>query len=219
MKTMIFCELTMDGKLTTGQNVTSKKMLSILNHQERNYIQKIRSKYDAIMVGKNTVVIDNPFLTNRYKKSKKLTRVIPTTSLNISLASNIFIDDNPTIIVTTKEQSQNAAIQKIQGLGKECICLGKNKVDFASLFTYLESRGIKSIIIEGGGELNCQLLEQNLVDCIEILFLPIIVGGDKIPSFAGNQRVLENYAYKIAKIKKFENMVSIKYEKDTKNGK
>lgn len=55
------------------------------------------------MVGKNTILTDNPFLTNRYEENKNPIRIIPTTTLDIPLDCNVLSDQGKTIIVTTEK--------------------------------------------------------------------------------------------------------------------
>lgn len=68
-------------------------------------------------------------------------------------------------------------IEQIRTSGKEVLFAGTQSVDFKLLFPVLESRGIKHIMVEGGGQLNWHMFNLNLVDEIILMQLPIIIGG------------------------------------------
>lgn len=70
------------------------------------------------MVGKNTILTDNPFLTNRYEENKNPIRIIPTTTLDIPLDSNVLSDEGRTIIVTTEKGRDEYKIKQIRERGR-----------------------------------------------------------------------------------------------------
>lgn len=60
MKVTMFCQTTIDGKLSLGRGISSKEILSLLDEEDKRYIHSFRGKVDGIMVGKSTLQIDNP---------------------------------------------------------------------------------------------------------------------------------------------------------------
>jgi 5-amino-6-(5-phosphoribosylamino)uracil reductase len=70
-------------------------------------------------------------------------------------------------------------VDQIRAQGKEVIFSGVDRVDFKQLFPLLEARGIKHIMVEGGGHLNWQVFNLDLVDEIMLMQLPIIIGGSE----------------------------------------
>lgn len=216
MKVSIISELSIDGKMTVNQGQTSRSLLEMLSDEELKYLHSFRQNADAIMVGKNTLCIDNPQLTARYGFNKKLLRIVPSSTLNLSLDLKIFIDENPTLIVAPKKQKDNPKVKEIKALGKECLLIGQDKVDFKELFEVLQNNRINNIIVEGGGILNWQLLRDGLVDEIVIIQIPIIVGGCNVTSFAEGKKE-EGFIVKgfnLVNFKKFKNMFVATYKKD-----
>lgn len=178
MKVTLFSQVSIDGKLALGSGNSSKELFNLLDDDDKRFIHEFRGKVDGIMVGKKTIDIDNPFLTNRYEENKSPVRIVPTSTMDLDLSSNIFTDSEKTIVVTIEEQKNNPKADLIRGLGKVCVVFGEDKVDFKKFFEYLEKEfNISSIMLEGGGYLNWTLFEQDLIDEIILMQLPVIIGG------------------------------------------
>lgn len=216
MKVTIISELSIDGKMTVNKGQTSRTLLEMLNDEELKFLHSFRQKADAIMVGKNTLCIDNPQLTARYGFTKKLLRIVPSTTLDLPLNLKIFVDEYPTLIVTPKMQKNNPKVKEIKALGKECLLIGQDEVNFRELFKVLQNHNINSIIVEGGGILNWQLLCAGLVDEIIIIQIPIIVGGCNVTSFAEGKKDEEFIVkeFRLVDFKKFKNMCATTYKRD-----
>ncbi|MNN20412.1 2,5-diamino-6-ribosylamino-4(3H)-pyrimidinone 5'-phosphate reductase [compost metagenome] len=117
-------------------------------------------------------------LTNRYEENNNPLRIIPTTHMDMSLDSHVLSDDGRTLIVTTENGKNPEMISILKDRNKDVLICGEDKVDFVKLFRELEDHyDVHSIMIEGGGFLNWNVLDQDLVDEIIIMQLPIIIGG------------------------------------------
>lgn len=184
MKVQIFSEVTLDGKLSMKKNYSSKNLLDNLNENEMRFIHDCRGKVDGILIGRNTVTIDDPSLTNRFGSGKQPDRIVISNSLSFTFNESIFKNDAHTIIVTSEKKLKHPAVDTIYQLGHECIFVGGDFVDFGVLFQRLENeKGYESIMIEGGGTVINNVLELNLVDEIIILRLPIITFQNNAPNF------------------------------------
>ena len=129
---IIVSELTLDGKLTLYRGASSKELMSLMDEEAYRYLHEVRSKVDAIMVGCETIRTDNPSLTVRYVKGKNPIRIIPCSTANIPLDSNVLSKEAHTIIVTTKRAPEEK-IQKLKDMGIEVIIAGDYLVDFELL--------------------------------------------------------------------------------------
>ncbi|MDZ5001254.1 riboflavin biosynthesis protein RibD, partial [Clostridium perfringens] len=130
MKVTLFSQVSIDGKLALGSGNSSKELFNLLDDDDKRFIHEFRGKVDGIMVGKKTIDIDNPFLTNRYEENKSPVRIVPTSTMDLDLSSNIFTDSEKTIVLTIEEQKNNPKADLIRGLGKVCVVFGEDKVDF-----------------------------------------------------------------------------------------
>jgi diaminohydroxyphosphoribosylaminopyrimidine deaminase/5-amino-6-(5-phosphoribosylamino)uracil reductase len=172
--------MSLDGKIAT----CSGESKWITSEESRGDSQKLRNRLHSIMVGVNTVIVDDPFLTCRINEEKKLIRIIVDTNLRIPLGSNVVKNnDNLTIIATTFEADENKK-QTLRGLGVKVVEVSKfnNKVNLNELMEKLGQEGIDSILIEGGGTLNFSALEEKIVDKVIFYIAPKILGGENSKS-------------------------------------
>jgi 2,5-diamino-6-(ribosylamino)-4(3H)-pyrimidinone 5'-phosphate reductase len=176
LKVIINSAMTLDGKIssyTGNSRISSKKDLV--------RVHKLRSKVDAIVVGINTVLIDNPMLTVRFIRRKNRscpTRIIIDSYCRIPLDSKILKTAGTikTIIVVTKQASKDT-IEKIKKLGAHVIIIGSKLINLKKLFNMLYKMGYRKILIEGGGELNWSCLHDGIVNELIITIAPIVLGG------------------------------------------
>ncbi len=183
---IIVSEVTVDGKLTLYRGASSKELMTLMDQEAYRYLHEIRAKVDGIMVGCETVRTDNPSLTVRYVEGKNPIRIIPCSTANVPLDANIFSPDAKTIIVTTKRAPEER-IRKIRDKGAEIIFAGEDLVDFEELLPILYSRGINSLMVEGGSSINWEFIRRGFVDEVRLIHLPVIVGGENVPTLVGGE--------------------------------
>jgi len=204
--------ISIDGKIAThlGDSKLSSKKDKIRLH-------KLRSKVDAILVGKNTVLRDDPLLTVRYVKGKNPVRIILDSQGAISTHSKILqtCDKVPTIIAVSKKIS-NQKLKKLKKFPVEIIITGENSVDIKSLMNNLSKRKIKTILIEGGGTVNWEFIHNNMFDEIFITITPFIIGGTDAVTLVqgkGFDKIVKSPRLRLNTIKKLENYLVLHYTK------
>jgi len=179
-----------DGKIATRRGesrwITCKK--------SREFVHKLRNESDAIMVGINTIIKDNPRLTSRLKsiKGKNPKRIIVDSFLKIPLKAKVLnSNDADTYIVTTKDASKRKR-SLLQKKGIKILLINKKqgRVDLQKLMVELGKLNITSLLIEGGGEINASALKEGLVDKAMFFISPIIIGGKEAPSPVGGEGFL-----------------------------
>ncbi len=178
-------EVTVDGKLTVTKGASSKLLMQFMSHEAEVLLHRIRAESDAIMVGANTIRIDNSFLTVRHVPGKNPIRVIPTSRAQISPDANVLSDDSQTIIAVS-EAADPDRISALTQKGALIEIAGKERVDLSLLLNRLYSdHGIKRLMIEGGSTLNGEMFSLGLIDEIVLIHLPFIAGGTDTPSLVG----------------------------------
>jgi len=204
--------ISIDGKIATrlGDSKLSSK-------KDRIRLHRLRSKVDAILVGKNTVLRDDPLLTVRYTKGKNPTRIILDSQGTISVNSKILQTCNkiPTIIAVSKKISKTN-LQKLKKFPVEIIVTGKNSVNIKSLMNNLSKRNINTVMVEGGGTVNWQFIQNNLFDEILITITPFIIGGTNAIAFVqgrGFDKIIESPKLRLNTIKRLENYLVLHYRK------
>ena len=201
-----------DGKIATragDSNLSSK--------QDKVRLHKLRSKVDAILVGKNTVLLDNPLLTVRYARGKNPIRIILDSKGTISKKSKILqtSDKIPTIIAVSKTISKSN-YDKLCKFPVEIITAGKNSVDIKLLLKKLSNKKINTILVEGGGTVNWEFIKHNLFDELIITLSLFLIGGNDAISFVqgkGFEKISNSPNLRLKSIKRLKNHVVLYYVK------
>lgn len=217
MKVTVFSQISIDGKLTLGQSASSKPLFQRFNDEDMRFIHKFRGEVDAIMVGRNTIATDDPQLTNRYEVGRDPIRIIPTTSLDLDISAKVLSSPGQTIIVTADRARDHKMVEQIRAQGKEVLFAGAESVDFKRLFSMLEARGLKHIMVEGGGQLNWQVFDLDLVDEIILMQLPIIIGGADTATLsdgAGYRSIEMTKSFKLHSFEARENYNFIHFKRE-----
>ncbi|MFQ5887481.1 MAG: 2,5-diamino-6-(ribosylamino)-4(3H)-pyrimidinone 5'-phosphate reductase [Candidatus Hydrothermarchaeales archaeon] len=165
--------MTLDGKISSKKHDSK---ISCPEDLER--VHRIRGGVDGIMVGINTVLIDDPRLTVHKIKNEGQNpiRIIVDSRARVPLDARVLNDDAETIICVSKRASSEK-LEKIESKGAKVIVCGVERVDLKCLMGMLYNMEIKRILLEGGGTLNWGMLEEGLVDEVRVAVCPRIVGG------------------------------------------
>ena len=163
------CAMSLDGFIGKPG-----KRIRFSNQKDKKRVHNMRARHDAIMVGINTVLTDNPHLTVRHAKGRNLVRVIVDSRGRTPLASRVLDGKAKTVIAVSKK----AAKVKIKRLSDKAdvIVAGKSKVDLKKLMSSLYTRKIKTLLLEGGGTLNRSMLNEKLVDEVYLTIAPVLLG-------------------------------------------
>ena len=169
-KVIINAAMSVDGKIA----LVGGKRIKISDEDDFKRVHEMRASVDAILVGINTILKDDPKLTvkEKYvKNAKNPVRVILDSKLKISHNARVLNNMAKTIIATT----ENA---KHIELNAEIIRCGKGKVDLKCLLNELWKRGIRSVMVEGGGTVISSFLREKLVDELNVFVGSLVIGGD-----------------------------------------
>ncbi len=164
-----------DGKIATRTG--DSKWVS--GEKSRLLVHRMRSEFDAVMVGAGTVKMDDPRLTARTKGAHQPMRIIVDSDLCLDTKARFMRNPESVIIATTehaKKQKKNA-VSRFESLGARLLFCGKHDVDLKALMRKLGKLGIQSVLLEGGSELNGSAMEAKIVDKIYFFIAPKIVGG------------------------------------------
>jgi endonuclease-3 len=168
----------LDGKIAT--NSGDSKWIS--NEKALKFTHELRANNDAILVGINTVLTDNPTLNTRLVKGKSPIRIILDSSLKTPLNSTIVktAKDIKTIIFTTT--SNQTKIKTLSNKNIEIIQIKSKKIELKYVLKILSEKNIKTLLVEGGSKIISSFLKEKLVDKIYIIIAPILIGNDGIPA-------------------------------------
>ena len=201
-----------DGKIAT-KNGDSK----LSSSEDLKRVHKLRSQVDAILVGKNTVLRDNPLLTVRKVKGKNPIRIIVDSKGTIPSKTRILQTSKsiPTIIAVSKSISKSN-LEKLKKFPVEIIISGTSNVNLKSLLRILYKKKISKILVEGGGTINWEFIKNNLFDELFITVSPYIIGCSDSISFAegtGFSKVLDSPKLSLKSIRRLKNHLVLYYVK------
>jgi diaminohydroxyphosphoribosylaminopyrimidine deaminase/5-amino-6-(5-phosphoribosylamino)uracil reductase len=181
--TIIKCAATLDGRIATRTGNSRW----VTGEESRKFVHRLRHAVDAIMVGINTVVKDDPSLTTRLenrpegRKALDPVRIVLDTHLRIAEQAKLLrLDsDSDTIIITGHSVSEDKKA-RIEQRGARVIesPVKDGLIDLDMLMDPLGALGITSLLIEGGSRVIASALSAGIVDKIFFFFAPKILGGD-----------------------------------------
>ena len=181
--TQLKLAMSLDGKIATKRG--DSKWIS--GEQSREEVHRMRGRFASVLVGSNTVIVDDPRLTVRHVSGKNPIRIVLDQHGLIPITSRIFHSEERTIVVTGAMPAKSEA--RIKKLGKEVWRVPDDRgyIDLGSLLQRLGKEGIDSVLVEGGGETAASILRAGLVDKIVFFVAPIIIGGRAaIPAVGGD---------------------------------
>ncbi len=192
--------LTLDGKTATATGDSRW----ITGEEARRHVHKLRAEHDALMVGVETVLADDPQLTCRLPRSAgDPLRVVVDSRLRTPLDAQLFRLQStaPTLIATIRQDA--ALLAPFRALGAELVFCREagGRVDLADLLAQLGKRGIQSLLVESGGVLAGELLRQGLIDRLVLFYGAKLVGGEGRSPFAGSGAGKMSEAIRLREIK------------------
>lgn len=184
--------MTLDGKLATATGESRW----ITGWSSRQEVHQLRRSVDAVLIGVDTVLVDDPSLTARtgprLKKlaSRQPLRIVVDSRLRTPFKAQVLTqqDKAKTIIATTAAvpAARRSVLQK-EGIGILTLPALQGRVSLAALLKQLGRRGITSLLVEGGSEVNAAMLKAKLVDHIRLYIAPLLLGGQNAKSVIGGE--------------------------------
>jgi len=170
-----------DGKLAWADRTGGKRWIS--NQLSRKDVQKLRRRVQAILVGINTVLADDPLLTVRAARGKNPVRIVLDSKLRIPLDCQLLATAGkvPVLILTSLStvQANPRAADQIRKKGAELLIFpdtpGRSNLHF--LMEQLSQRGISQLLVEGGPTVISSFLMLDLADEINIYIAPMLMGS------------------------------------------
>lgn len=175
--------MSLDGKIA-GRH---KKQTEIAPNDDKEMLYEGRVRADAVMIGGNTLLQDDPGLTVKSAKRQKerLKKGKSKEPIKVAIISNVsklktsgdfFNKGKAEKIIFTTKKSPARKVQALQKICRVYVC-GDKQVNLKKVVAKLHNIGIKSLMIEGGGELIYSMFKNNLVDEINLKIGNLIIGG------------------------------------------
>lgn len=176
--------MSLDGKIATHTGDSKW----ITGPEARAAVQKMRRECDAVMVGINTVLADDPQLTARDEMGAPLPsqplRVVLDSHCRTSPAARLLREPGKTLIFTSPDTPQEL-LDQLTNAGTEVFSIAKGTsggLDLRAVLAELGRRDLVSLLVEGGGMVLGSLFDAGLVDKVHAFVAPVIIGGNQSAS-------------------------------------
>ncbi len=184
---MLKVAMSLDGMMATEEGESQW----ITGERARAAGQFLRLIADAVLVGVNTVLADDPRLTCRLVDSKRLLRVVLDSALRIKPTARIFTEPGRVLIFTASQQERK--IRRLEKCGAEVVRVReekKGRLSWQDILNELFHRQIMAVLIEGGATVVSSALESGVVDKAYFFQSPKVLGPGKLFSGGMNSRTL-----------------------------
>jgi diaminohydroxyphosphoribosylaminopyrimidine deaminase/5-amino-6-(5-phosphoribosylamino)uracil reductase len=193
--------LTLDGRITTG----SGDSRWITQASARKQVHRLRYGYDAILIGIETVLKDNPSLNVRWTRRNEITKVILDSRLRTPGHAKLFTSSDRVIIFHSRRTAGN----RVASLAKKAELIkvpGKDGLlDWEEILDRLGQLNVTSLIIEGGSRVAASALQSGMVQKINFFYGPKIIGSGSRPGIGdlGIDRLTDTVKWEIHRIRRF----------------
>ncbi|MDE3162528.1 MAG: bifunctional diaminohydroxyphosphoribosylaminopyrimidine deaminase/5-amino-6-(5-phosphoribosylamino)uracil reductase RibD [Acidobacteriota bacterium] len=181
--------MTLDGRIAPPAGMHAKREpYWITCEAARAAVQTLRWQADAALTGVDTVLADDPMLTDRsgLRRRRPLLRVVLDSALRMPLDSKMVRGaQNDVVVFTVSKDETRAEALRARGVRVEVLQADGGRVPLDRVLEKLGAEGILSMLTETGTRLNTALLAANLVDRVHLFVSPQIMGSDAVPAFRG----------------------------------
>jgi len=181
--------MTLDGRIgpPPGRH-TAREPYWITSEAARLAVQPLRWQADAALTGVDTVLADDPQLTDRsgLRRRRPLLRVVLDSALRMPLDSKMVATAHDDVVIFTVSKDEARARELTsRGVRVEVLPAEAGRVPLPRVLSKLGEEGILTLLTETGTRLNTALLAGGLVDRVHLFVSPQILGSDAIPAFRG----------------------------------
>jgi diaminohydroxyphosphoribosylaminopyrimidine deaminase/5-amino-6-(5-phosphoribosylamino)uracil reductase len=178
--------ITLDGRIAD----VDRRSQWITGEAARRHAHRLRSEADAIVVGVETVLEDDPRLTVRLDTPwpREPYRVVVDSRARTPDAAQILSAGTPArtvVAIGAAAAADRVTALRARGVTVASCAGAAGRVDLAALLRWLAEREVRSVLVEGGGEVHAGFLDAGLVDRVAVFVAPLLLGGRTAPSLVG----------------------------------
>lgn len=175
------CAMTLDGNIAT---VTGESRW-ISCEESRKYVHRMRARMDAVMVGVDTIIADNPQLTVRHVRGKNPLRVIVDTRLRTPESVKVLNGElSSNTVIATTETNPRVHLRYLRQGATVLVCNEYDgRVSMEDLLQKMGSTGVQSILLEGGSHLAGSMLQSGMIDELVLFIAPKVIGSNGFAPF------------------------------------
>lgn len=186
--TLLSCSMSIDGYL---DDATGERLL-LSNRADFERVDAVRAQCDAILVGARTVRRDDPRLLVRShaRRRERVAHGLPVSPAKVTVTGGGDLDPSGRFFATGRAEklvycATSAVARARSRLGRVATVVdGGEPVDLRRLASDLRARGVRRLMVEGGGTMHTQFLTAGLADELQLVIAPFFVGDSDAPRFA-----------------------------------
>jgi 5-amino-6-(5-phosphoribosylamino)uracil reductase len=215
--TLLSCALSIDGYL----GAATPRRLELSNNADFDRVDAVRASCDAILVGAATVRNDNPRLLVRSKarRDERVARGLTPSPIKVTVTERVDLNagadfftagDTEKLVYCASERVVDARSR----LGAVATVVdGGQPVEMRRISEHLGARGVRRLMVEGGGKVHTQFLTHNLADELQLVVAPFFVGDSRAPRFVSDGRFPWNpdRHARLAEVRQIGDMVLLRY--------
>jgi 5-amino-6-(5-phosphoribosylamino)uracil reductase len=215
--TLLSCGISIDGYLDT----TTNERLLLSNASDFDRVDDVRASCDAILVGAATVRKDDPRLLVRApaRQDARVARGLPSSPIKVTVTSRAWLTQQANFFATGDCQklvycaSGTVAEARDRIEPVATVVDGGQPVDMQWLSEDLYARGVRRLMVEGGGKVHTQFLTAELADELHLVIAPFFVGDSRAPRFVGDGRFPWNpdVHATLAEVRQMADVVLLRY--------
>ncbi len=200
-------------------NTDNRLLLS--NDEDFDRVDEVRAGVDAILVGANTIRRDNPRLLVRSddRRKRRLDAGLTESPIKVTVSATGELDPSSKFFSTGDVDKivyvpTSAVAMTTESVGEVSTVVGAGStVDLDLLLDDLAKRGVKRLMVEGGGTIHTQFLSADLADEIHLVVAPFFIGDSTAPRFVGNATFPQSPANRmaLAEVKQIGDVVLLRY--------
>jgi 5-amino-6-(5-phosphoribosylamino)uracil reductase len=214
---LLSCATSIDGYI---DDATDRRLL-LSNSEDLDRVDAVRADCDAILVGANTIRLDNPRLVVRspQRRDLRVARGLPVSPIKVTMtgrgdldpAARFFTVGDGDKIVYCVTAAVDKTRDRLGGLAT--VVDGGDPVDPARTLADLTARGVHRLMIEGGATIHTQFLAAGLADELQLVIAPFFVGDRRAPRFVGEGRFPWHGGRRarVAEIRQIDDVVLVRY--------
>ena len=195
----------LDGKLAarTGDSQW------ITGESARAYARRLRGAHQALVVGVETIIADDPHLGARTKTLPDPLRVVLDSTLRIPLRAKVLRDSNAIVATTNRASAKKK--KALEKRGVRVLTFPDKQIAPARLLTALRAMNVISVLVEGGGAVLGSFIDAGIVDKVYAFYAPILIGGEKAVTIGGHGagRVANALRFKTSSIRRFNDTMLV----------
>lgn len=203
--------MTLDGKVERPDG----KWYGLSSREDKKRMDIYRSKHEILLLGKNSLINDNPVTHLRYSEGEEPRAIILLRSGSIPAERHVFKHSKKTPILFTTQKNLANLDPELHSVS-EIKILGDENFEPIDVIRYLSHSGFQSGLLEGGPTLNAAFFRHDLVDQIYLTIIPFLVGKSSLKSICNSEEALDRFDqryWELESSEQIQNEIFCKYRR------